>query len=113
MVASTANASISYKKHTHGDGKCAAIPVYHTHTGSDSWGNASGCYETCGNTWISVKDYWWTCDSCGTKIVPYDKSKPDKCGAAILTCTKTSSTIDSYYCNITEGTILSATIVFN
>jgi len=88
------------------------VPVYHKHTGSVEWGEASGCYTQCGCTYIYVKDYKWVCGSCGAILQYYKEDKPSICKTALLTCTKTSSTIDGYICDITEGAILFATISF-
>ena len=104
---------IVYTYHTHGDGHCTSIPVYHSHSGNSSQGG--GCYNSpvyCGGPITEGPTGTISCDDCGkyygkaggtcSKILRYN-----------LSCGKTPSTIEKYVCDISEGTILSATIVFN
>ena len=104
---------IQYTYHTHGDGYCNEVPVYHKHSGSKQWGAASGCYKQCGNTTFYDDGTYWKCKKCGCQITYSHLTEPDECKNAVLNCTKNSTTLEGYECSVTEGSIISATIVFN
>ena len=117
------NANIVYTYHTHNDGYCTQIPVYHRHVGNTSSGGA--CYQTknvCGGTIKRESAYNssghyddnFICNRCGGWYD--DDDEGDTCTKTLsysLTCPKTAGvTVDSYYCNIQEGTIVKAEIEF-
>lgn len=103
---------ILYTYHIHGDGYCTSIPVYHSHTAQ-----SGSCYvaNTCGGTCrLNSDGTCCYCSKCGDSSSYKNDGK--KCGLITsysLVCGKNSSTIEKYVCNVSEGTILSATIVFN
>lgn len=105
---------IVYTYHTHGDGYCTEVPVYHTHTSK-----TGSCYTptTCGTSvqndvddgevdedqWVCRKGHYFSYNPgsyCPT-VTGYN-----------LTCKK-GGTITGYKCDISEGAILFATIAFN
>lgn len=113
---------IVYTYHIHGDGYCDLVPVYHVHWGSNgknqsgiqkAINNATGCYS--GATTSDIKSSWRHTNGCGcgaTSSCAYGNSVTDYY-VKDYQCGKTTSSIDSYSCRLTEDTILSATIVFN
>lgn len=120
LAASQDNATITYTYHAHGDGYCTKIPKYHAHS---AYGGS--CYTPiyCGANlrYSSSKDNYY-CDNYTDGSADYHwfgSSDPSngtgKCPEVLgysLSCGKTTSTVDSYYCNLTTSTIVSATITF-
>lgn len=109
--------NIAYTYHVHGDGHCNETPVYHVHDGDALSGGT--CYTgiKCGNKLSSPNED----DSCYcSKCHDYVSAKSAKYSNYIcqnitrydISCGKTTSTVESYYCSLTSETIISATIIY-
>ena len=104
--------TIEYTYHVHGDGYCNSEPIYHQHTGK-----TGSCYKTniCGGSLRQInkgsEHTYMKCYTC-EKSCDLQYSKCPQVTGYTLICGKTTSTIDSYKCTVTEGSIVSATIKF-
>jgi len=109
---------IVYTYHIHGDGHCNETPIYHIHSGNAASGGACYTPVICGGDLSSANDDGYCyCSSC-KKWTSKSSAKENgyNCPKTIgynLSCGKTTSTVESYYCSFTNETIISATIVYH
>lgn len=107
------NVNLEYIYHKHGDGYCNSVPVYHTHSGNSSSGGT--CYSPvyCGGEQLA--DYegdeivGWYCKVCKKQTARIN----NKCGVIksySISCGKTTSTIESYKCNLNSSTIVEVVV---
>ena len=108
---------IVYTYHTHGDGHCNETPIYHVHSGDAASGGACYTPVTCGGDLSSANDDGYCyCSRC-KKWTSKNSAKENgyNCPKTVgynLSCGKTTSTVENYYCSFSSETIISATIVY-
>ena len=109
---------IVYTYHAHGDGHCNETPIYHIHSGNAASGGACYTAVICGGDLSSANDDGYCyCSSCKKWTSKNSAKENDyNCPKTVgykLSCGKTTSTVENYYCSFTSDTIISATIVYH